>query len=494
MANPVWSLTNTTIDNRGTRVNPALNTVTSANPQGWTQIANYALFGVGPNPNYQYRINQGKVEYKINGNQYSNLQQYADSLSGTQSTQVIQSAINSLKRNITASLSQRTQEITPSQPAPAQGAQGGTGPNAGPAAEALSPTTIPEGTFNSGQFVSAKYPLTIENGQDRVVITQFQYKRSQVVQTETQLRNLKKLNGTVTLPMPNDLSEVNSVGWGEDSLSNAAALLMPGLSGLAVSIAGGNFGTAAADVSKLAEAIQNKGLSTRIQQSLQVNAAASILKKANVNVNPEAYISRVTSAAINPNLELLFSGPKLRQFSLAYKMVARSKEEATEIRKILRFFKKGMAPQRTQSQEFSFFLGAPNVFRIDFKSGSSDNNLKSIGQFKTCALVAFSANYTPDGFYAAFDDPNVGSQPIAVTMQMGFTELTPVFNDEYDDNAMDDVGPNSFTKDYNVLNLSGTTTRPPAPTPPPGSQTPARTVVPGVGVVPGAGLGVVPPG
>lgn len=324
-----------------------------------------------------------------------------------------------------------------------------------PTATTLSPSTIPEGTFNSGQFVSAKYPLTIENGQDRVVITQFQYKRSQVVQTETQLRSLKQLNGTVTLPMPNDLSEANSVGWGEDSLSNAAALLMPGLSGLAVSIAGADFGKAGANVSELAAAIQNKGLSTRIQQSLQVNAAASILKKANVNVNPEAYISRVTSAAINPNLELLFNGPKLRQFSLAYKMVARSKEEATEIRKILRFFKKGMAPQRTQSQEFSFFLGAPNVFRIDFKSGSSDNPLKSIGQFKTCALVAFSANYTPDGFYAAFDDPNVGSQPVAVTMQMGFTELTPVFNDEYGNDTYDTVGPNDFTGDYNILNLSG---------------------------------------
>jgi hypothetical protein len=357
--------------------------------------------------------------------------------------------VDSLKQQTTWANVQGTQ------PAPAQGAQGGTGPYTGPAAEALSPTTIPEGTFNSGQFVSAKYPLTIENGQDRVVITQFKYKRSQVVQTETQLRSLKQLNGTVILPMPNDLSEANSVGWGEDSLSNAAALLMPGLSGLAVSIAGADFGKSEVNVNKLGEAIQNKGLSTRIQQSLQVNAAASILKKANVNINPEAYISRVTSAAINPNLELLFSGPKLRQFSLAYKMVARSKEEATEIRKILRFFKKGMAPQRTQSQEFSFFLGAPNVFRIDFKSGSSDNPLKSIGQFKTCALVAFSANYTPDGFYAAFDDPNVGSQPVAVTMQMGFTELTPVFNDEYGNDTYDTVGPNDFTGDYNILNLSG---------------------------------------
>jgi hypothetical protein len=332
------------------------------------------------------------------------------------------------------------------------------GPNSNPTqdgVQAIGP--LDPKAFQSGDVGSFSYPSTITNRQDRVVISQYQYKRSQAIQTETQFQqNLKKVLGTVVLPMPNDLSEANSVGWGEDSLSNVAALMMPGLTGMAVATAGADLGQFKNSTIDIMNSLKNRGLDTRVQQVLQVNAAAALLKKVNINVNPEAYISRVTSAAINPNLELLFNGPKLRQFSLAYKMVARSPGEAKQIRGILRFFKKGMAPQRSNQQEFSFFLGSPNVFRVSFES--SNGPLKSIGQFKTCALVAFSANYTPDGFYAAYEDSDAGgSQPIAVTMQMGFTELTPVFNDEYDDGKMDDVGPNKFDTDYNVLNLTGST-------------------------------------
>jgi hypothetical protein len=102
-----------------------------------------------------------------------------------------------------------------------------------------------------------------------------------------------------------------------------------------------------------------------------------------------------------------------------------------------------MAPRRSASNpDASFFLGTPNVFKIKFLSGNTE--LKSIGKFKTCALVSFTANYTPDGFYAAYNDSAAGgSQPISVTMQMGFNELTPVFSDEYGDTE-DDVGPNKF--------------------------------------------------
>jgi hypothetical protein len=318
---------------------------------------------------------------------------------------------------------------------------------------------LPEGTFDSGKVGKFTYPSTLNSGQDRVFITQFKYRRSGAIQTEFDFRQtgegaVTQPLGYVTLPMPNDLSEANSVGWGEDSLSNAAALMMGPLSQGIVGMAEGNMGQLT-NAGELLGGVLNRGdVSARIKQVLTANAAASVVKKFGINVNPEAYISRITSAAVNPNLELLFNGPKLRQFSLAYKMVARSQAEAEQIRGILRFFKKGMAPQRSQST--SFYLGTPNVFRVEFKSGNT--TLKSIGQFKTCALVAFSANYTPDGFYAAYDDSKAGgSQPIAVTMQMGFTELTPVFNDEYDDGKMDDVGPNKFDTDYNVLNLTGST-------------------------------------
>jgi hypothetical protein len=250
--------------------------------------------------------------------------------------------------------------------------------------------------------------------------------------------------------MPNDISESNTVGWGEDSLSNVAAKMMPGASEAIGSLAGGDIVSALGKGLDLTKAtLTDPGIGARAQQFLTTRAAASLIQKLGINVNPEAYISRATSAAINPNLELLFQGPKLRQFGFQFKMTPRSQKEAAEIRRILRFFKKGMAPKRATTEEASFFLGAPNVFKIRFKSGSGGNDLKSIGQIKTCALVSFNANYTADGFYAAFEDASAGgSQPISVTMQMGFTELTPVFNGEFSDDVdkLDSVGPNEFKK------------------------------------------------
>ena len=288
-------------------------------------------------------------------------------------------------------------------------------------------------------FGNLMYPKTMNPGQDRIFINQVQYKRSGVLQREGDFTQLSSV-GSVTLPMPNDISETNSVGWGEDSLSNVAAGLMPGLSKMAIGTAEADFGTITGGIGELTKFINgNDALSTRAKQFLTTKAAASLIAKLGVNVNAEAFITRQTGAAINPNLELLFNGPKLRQFGFQFKLTPRDGGEATEIRKILRFFKQGMSP-RKGSGSAEFFLGTPNVFKIQFKSGNSE--LKSIGKIKTCALVSFNANYTPDGFYAAYKDGAAGgSQPVAVTIQLGFTELTPVFNDEYDSNY-DDIGPN----------------------------------------------------
>lgn len=333
------------------------------------------------------------------------------------------------------------------------------------------------------------YPATIHSGQDRISIKQLMYVPSLSVAGENdstflsessrfgdptkEKQTKQKLIGTVTLPMPNDLSESNSVGWGEDSLGNFAAMMMPGLIQFGAGLAAADFGKSGAGVQKLVDALKSEGVGKRAYQYLATNAGASLLKKMNINVNPEAYITRATGAAINPNLELLFNGPKLRQFTLAFKMTPRSQDEARHIRGILQFFKKGMAPRRSLSPENSFFLGTPNVFKINFMGPKGE--LKSIGKFKTCALVSFSANYTADGFYAAFQDASVGSQPISVAMQMGFTELTPVYSDEFDlDDDVVNVGPSVFTDKYENKVGAGTS-------PPPGPGDPGF-----IGPVPGS--------
>lgn len=303
-----------------------------------------------------------------------------------------------------------------------------------------------------------RYPEDINSKQDRILITQKRYKTPDVLNgdgnidtskiingafSEERFKNKDEVLGSVTLPMPNDISESNVTAWGEDSLSSLAALIGGAALGTVGAFAGGNIPEAGEQLKRAFEEVfgKNTAANQTVEQLLTLNAASAITKKLGINLNAEAFRSRITGTAINPNLELLFQGPKLRSFAFQFKMTPRSDTEAKNIRYILKFFKKGMAAKRNfTDSEAAYFLGAPNVFDIQFKSNDSGREIDSIGKIKTCALQQCVVNYTPDGFYAAFEDNKVGSQPIAVVMQLAFTELTPLYNDNYNENNTNSVG------------------------------------------------------
>jgi len=183
---------------------------------------------------------------------------------------------------------------------------------------------------------------------------------------------------------------------------------------------------------------------TLIKQQLTLGAASKLINKLGVKVNAEAFRARATGTVVNPNLELLFNGPSLRQFQFQYKLTPRSVEEAKQIRGIIKTFKKAMAPKRGTAAEDAFFLGAPNVFQLKFMRGTGEN--KYLPSIKTCALTNFSANYTADGFYSAYYD----GQPISIDIVLQFGELTPIYNDHYtiDTNSV------GFRADLNELEKS----------------------------------------
>jgi hypothetical protein len=386
----------------------------------------------------------------------------------------------------TAAGAQNAQELLlgNSQPPPPAGAQAGTGPSdsqtngqeTGSLNNDLTDQGNEFGEQKTGSYGSWFYPETIgTSGQDKVVISQFQYVAGKLNQENVLAGSLgnrenefneasKKPLGTVVLPMANNLTETNQTGWGEDRLSTIAAALMNGGTALASNLGQGELLTAFGEATgTLANLLTNPQVGTRAKQYFTTRAAASIIQKAGIQINPEAYITRATGTIVNPNLELLFNGPKLKAFELAFKMSPRSPKEAKEIRGIIKFFKKGMAPRRGNGGEGIFFLGAPNIFNVKFKRGdyTGDNKLQSLVEFKTCALITCQVNYTPDGFYAAYEDDTVGSQPVAVTLQLGFAELTPVFNDDYDLN-LDSVGPDRslFGEKYNPQTSTPTKTEP----------------------------------
>ena len=268
----------------------------------------------------------------------------------------------------------------------------------------------------------------------------------------------KQSEGMVILPMPQSFEEERAVQYAEDTMNTLAAGLTqnvikdPGAF-VGSALAGGTAGAL------LGGGIPNVGLggigggartgiamkaltdvggaltkTTDGQTLLSTVMSSNILKAAGVNVSAESILARGAGIVPNPNMELLFRSPLLRNFGLAYRMTARSEEEAREIRRIIRFFKQGMSPRTDSTGNSNYFLKTPNVFGVSFQTSNEDN--KSMPKFKTCALRRFRTDYAPDKMWAAYDK----GQPVSVTIVLEFGELTPIYSSDYEGFADDVIG------------------------------------------------------
>ena len=273
---------------------------------------------------------------------------------------------------------------------------------------------------------------------------------------------LKEGLGKVILPMPQSFEEKREVQYGEDTMNTLAAgltqevLQNPGdfigmsIAGAGVGAAlallgnkGGNSSVGLGGIGGAARTgIQIAGLtkaSTMLTSDegkglLNSVVSSNILKAAGMNVAAETILARGAGIVPNPNMELLFRSPLLRNFGLAYRLTARSKDEAAEIRKIIRFFKQGMSPRNSNTGN-NFFIKTPNVFGVEFKTTGEKRN-KSLPKFKVCALRGFSTDYSPDKMWAAYDQ----GQPVSTTIVMEFGELTPIYSGDFENLPEDDIG------------------------------------------------------
>jgi hypothetical protein len=172
------------------------------------------------------------------------------------------------------------------------------------------------------------------------------------------------------------------------------------------------------------ELVQNKQVGNDISSAINVYLAQQA-------VGAQGLLSRTTGAILNPNLEMLFGGPQLRRFTFQFLMSPRDADEATQVRKIIRFFKQGMSVKTSAS---NVFLKAPNVFDIEYKSFNTNGTEirhPSINMIKKCALTSCNVQYTPNNTYMTYDDPFRTMQAYQLTMQFG--ELDPIYDDDYKD-------------------------------------------------------------
>jgi hypothetical protein len=221
----------------------------------------------------------------------------------------------------------------------------------------------------------------------------------------------------IFLPMTPSISETNNVGWGPDSLNPLQRRFGQAAIQSIDQASGGDFrGAIGTQIEAAQDLLQAEGTGAFIRAYFAGQAVgANLLGRAGI--------------VVNPNLELLFNGPKLRSFKYDFTFTPRDPREASEIREIIKVFKKTMAVKRVKG---NLFLKPPDIYKIKYVfNGGEFNDEKEhpfLNKIKPCALTSFNVNYAPDGSYMTYQNGSMTSYQVS----MVFDELEPIYSDDQD--------------------------------------------------------------
>ena len=236
--------------------------------------------------------------------------------------------------------------------------------------------------------------------------------------------------GVILLPMPSAINDTNQVSYSEDNLDAITAKIAGTASGLMnIPLFQGPGGTV--DLTKFGQEAQiiigkalSSGAASNVGALLKASFAAQAASLSGLsNLTLNTALARSSGQIVNPNVELLFNGPTIRNFRFSFKMTPRNSSEANQIKLIIRSLKKHMSPQLGNGEQV--FLKAPNIFELKYKNGQNDNQY--LNRFKQCALENMSVNYTGENVYATYED----GAPVSTILDLTFKELEPIYSADY---------------------------------------------------------------
>jgi hypothetical protein len=233
--------------------------------------------------------------------------------------------------------------------------------------------------------------------------------------------NNKSTLESIVLYMPEDIQTQFGAGWNSAGFGAASAGML-GLTGMLNTQK--DFGAMfQAGMSSVGGGLKAATFNSLLQG---INAVAG----ANISLNQA--LGTVTGTIINPNVELAYEAPKLRTFSLKFKLVPRTGKEATDIRKICNTFKKAMLPKFGgqalfgAQKEAANLITIPDLCQVLFMKGSGIHPF--LPKYKLCGITDVSINYTAAGAYATMGD----GSPVATELTISFLESKLVFAGEVD--------------------------------------------------------------
>ena len=269
---------------------------------------------------------------------------------------------------------------------------------------------------------------------------------------------LELRNYNIMLPMPQDLSNEFQAQWqGKQFTATGRAAV--------AALGAGNFSFANEVVKNIAG--NAKALHTALNTAV-LNSIPGV--GGNLSFNDVSGSTR--GIVINPNAELLYDSPEMREIGMIFKLVAQNEQESKNIRSICQLFRASSLPRwgggglqydkspdgtivnifsgeakvtgtnaggfandkvgnRDKDGQFDItgednWIRVPDLCKFTFMRG--DKPHPYIPQFKPCAIQAVEVNYTPDGTYATYQ--GVDGAPVAVELRVNFMETKVIYANE----------------------------------------------------------------
>ena len=264
-----------------------------------------------------------------------------------------------------------------------------------------------------------------------------------------------KAGGDVLMYMPQDVSTSMSSSWGGKEISNAAAGALSAYS---------NYITDPNDKNLL----DNFQAGLKGLAGMPTSAGAALVRMglsatgAQSNLTQNDILGGTSGVILNPNTEVLYGGPSIRNIGFKFKMMARSEDEAKKMLRICRTFQFHAAPKlgmsvdlkdmfirgldgiakvktfgffkdtslnkkgKLNDKEFAVnnFIQIPNLCLFKYMSGPDVNPY--LTQYKACAITNVDVNFTPDGSYSTL----IGGYPSAVELSLSFVETKLIYQSE----------------------------------------------------------------
>ena len=185
-----------------------------------------------------------------------------------------------------------------------------------------------------------------------------------------------KIVTTITLPVPNELTDIANHSWSVDT----GFIKMAG------------------------DALNSK---------MFKGMADDVLSKA-------ANAMSVSKVQANPGYFQNYSGSAPRYFSFSFTFIPNSQEEANELIRIITVLKKFSSPTKAVG---GTVLVAPNFFHLEF----GNPKLNKLTNIRPCVLQSIDVNYSGSGYL----ETTLDGMPKHLIMSLTFAEIRSITNEDW---------------------------------------------------------------